>query len=583
MVAPRTDRTGRFRPTRTAGLIVALFFILTLVFTYPLWVRPGDTVMWHGSDTELFAWTLSWDLHALTHAPWAIFDANIYYPQRHTLAYSENLIGSAVLAAPALLLTHNPVVAINVVSLLTTFLCGIGAYVLARRVGASPRGAVLAGMVFAFGVPRFFRMGQLHLAAVQWVPFGLAAWHAYLDEGRRRDLRAAAGFFTLQALSSGHGTVFLLVAMVGLFAYRLVRGQPFAILRRLRDLGVVGALLLLPTALVLVEYRMVQHEMGLTRTLDDWVRTNGASFFASPSHVDTYIHGRLPGRLDPPQADLFPGYLPLLLAPFAFFGKRRAAGAPAGRATAGNQPSGRQAGSDAPFYGLLALGSLWLALPLERPYGLWPLLYWLPGLNFIRVPSRFTILTMLALAVLAGLGFERLARRLDGRRATAFAVVVGLLLAVEFAAMPLQPAHYRVEIPAVDRWLAGVRKPFVVAEVPVPDPNGDGVVFERRQSTYMLHSIAHMQKTVHGYSGTRPPLHDQLYAQLAHFPDDEGLASLERLGVTYVVVHTDLYEPGEWPRVEERIARFADRLRLDQIVGTGRIYSVVQRRPAAGR
>lgn len=556
--------------------VVALFFGLTLLFTYPLWVRPGETVMWHGSDTELFAWTLSWDVHALTHAPWSIFDGNIYYPQRHTLAYSENLIGSAILAAPALWLTGDPVVAINFVSFITTFLCGLGAYVLARRVGAGRPAAILGGMVFAFGPPRFFRMGQLHLAAVQWVPFGLAAWHAYLDDGRKRDLRLAAGFFTAQALSSGHGAVFLLVSMLGLFAYRVALGAPIACGRRLRDLGVVGILLLLPTMMVLNEYRVVQKEMGLTRTLDDWVRTNGASFFASPSHVDVFIHNRLPGRLDPPQADLFPGYLPLLLAPFAFL-RHRHLGVPGDKGPGAAPPGPSKPGS-APFYGLLTLVSLWIALPLERPFGLWPLVYWLPGLNFIRVPSRFTILTMLGLAVLVGLGVDRMTRRLAGKRRSVLTALIGLLLTLELAAMPLVPAAYRIEVPAVDRWLARLPGPFTVAEVPLPDPNGDGVVFERRQSTYMVHSTAHFQKTVHGYSGTRPPLHDKLYEQLARFPDEQGLTSLENLGVTYIVVHTEYYEPLEWPRVEARIAEFADRLKLEQIVGSGRIYSLIRRR-----
>ena len=125
------------------------------------------TVTWHGSDTELFAWTLAWDAHALTHAPWSIFDANIFYPLKHTLAYSENLIGSALLAAPVLWLTGSPIAAVNAVSLLTTLLCGLGAYVLARRVGVGTTGAILSGIVFAFGLPRFLRLGQLHLAAVQ--------------------------------------------------------------------------------------------------------------------------------------------------------------------------------------------------------------------------------------------------------------------------------------------------------------------------------------------------------------------------------------------------------------------------------
>ena len=43
-----------------------------------------------------------------------------------TLAYSENLLGSAVLAAPVLWWSANPVLAMNLVELVSCALCGIG-------------------------------------------------------------------------------------------------------------------------------------------------------------------------------------------------------------------------------------------------------------------------------------------------------------------------------------------------------------------------------------------------------------------------------------------------------------------------
>ena len=65
---------------------------------------------------------------------------------------------------------------------------------------------------------------------------------------------------------------------------------------------------------------------------------------------------------------------------------------------------------------LLAIGTLWLSA--GPPIGLWPAVYWLPGLNFIRVASRFTLLGVLCFAVLAGVGFDRFAARLTPRRRT---------------------------------------------------------------------------------------------------------------------------------------------------------------------
>src|SRR5262245_45396217 len=153
----------------------AVYAVLTVVMAWPLSAHPGSTVLPLGADTKLFLWTIGWDLHALAHQPFSIFDANIFYPLPHTLAYSENAIGSAILAAPVLLLSGNPVLALNSVLLLACVLCGVGAFVLARRLGLSVGGAVLAGLIFAFTPPRFLRTGQLHLATVQWLPFCLAS------------------------------------------------------------------------------------------------------------------------------------------------------------------------------------------------------------------------------------------------------------------------------------------------------------------------------------------------------------------------------------------------------------------------
>ena len=118
---------------------------------------------------------------------------------------------------------------------------------------------------------------------------------------------------------------------------------------------------------------------------------------------------------------------------------------------------------------------------------------------------------------------------------------------------------------------------MVIAEVPLPDSR-DLNRRERRQTLFMLHSTAHWQKTVHGYSGIRPPQYDDLYRALLRFPDDDSLAKLHALGVTHVVVHPELYEPGEWTEVNARLAAFAARLRLLREEDGGRAYALSQGR-----
>ncbi|MBA2604721.1 MAG: hypothetical protein H0U94_14135, partial [Acidobacteria bacterium] len=90
---------------REGVLATALFAGLLLVMAYPLPLHPASMTLPGDPDTDLFMWTLAWNTHALVQQPLSVFDANIYYPHRNTLAFSENLIGSTIFAAPVLWLT----------------------------------------------------------------------------------------------------------------------------------------------------------------------------------------------------------------------------------------------------------------------------------------------------------------------------------------------------------------------------------------------------------------------------------------------------------------------------------------------
>jgi hypothetical protein len=541
---------------RSSLVIAASYAALTVLLTYPLALRAATTVVGSDADTDLFIWTLAWDAHAFATRPLSIFDANIYYPYRNTLAYSENLIGSAFFAAPVLWTIGNPVLGLNAATLASVLLCAIGGYVLGRRLGMTAAGAFICGFVFAFAPARFFRISQLHLTAVQWIPFALTFLHSYLDRRRPRDLWLATAFFSMQALTSGHGAVYLVIAAAGLVAYRIACVDPIDLTRRIRDFGLVGLLCLAPAVLVIIPYRSVQVDMGLTRTLGGHM-PSAESFLASPTHVQTFLLSLFPRAqvMERASAILFPGFLTVILTVVAFVPRR----GPSAGADGTQRRHDRHA---LIYYGLLTALSLLLATGL-----VWPYVYWLPGLNFIRVPSRFMILAMLGLSVLAALGVERLRAALPGVR-TVVPIAAFALLFAEFVSIPFGHVPYQVTLPAADRWLDGQPKPFVVAEVPVKSS-------DRYQTAYMFHSMAHWQKTVHGYSGMRPPLHEVLYRQLQRFPDADSLNKLTELGVTYIVVHTDQYhEAGEWAAVEERLKLYEGKLLLEYQDRGARVYSL---------
>ncbi len=627
--------------------VALLYCGLTFLLAYPLSRHPGTRVLANGADPNLFMWALGWDTHAFTHQPFSIFDANIFYPQRHTLAYSENFIGSAFFAAPILWLTGNMILASNLVALLSCALCGLGGFVLARKLRLSIPAAIVTGIVFGFSPPRFFRIEQLHLATIQWVPFCLAYLHAYVDTGRRRDLHLAVGFFSLQALTSGHGAALLVLAVAIVLVYNFAVGEPIAPARRLRDFGGIGALLILPTLLVMLPYRAVQNELQFSRGVNDFI-TNSSSFLASPSRLHGLVLAAFSATHfeDEANAYLFPGYLPLLLSAAAFFPWRRPAPVPGSRrrawtmgaavlevltliafatalwitvygpvrprwgttilfsirtplrawtfgvaclvlrwAIARRAPfdiprrldrlrasvwrrGGAVAGSirnrSALVYLLITTAAVWIAAGPAG--GLWPLVYWLPGLNFIRVPSRFFLLAVLGIAALAGMGFDRITSGVTSRRRALLAVAASVWLVVEFSALPLGTEAGRVDVPPIDRWLATQPTPFAIAEVPVVDAT--------LASEYMIHSTAHWQKTVAGYSGIQSGFQGVLFRQLQDFPDTSSLDTLAGIGVTFIVVHSDYYTSEQRAVVDAKLETFRDRLTLTHAEGAGRVYTL---------
>jgi hypothetical protein len=542
--------------TKQLAVVTVAYAVLTFLMALPFSLSPGSLVVSDAPDTRVYIWTLAWDAHAFLHQPLHLFDANIYYPFANTLAYSENLIGTAFFSAPITYLTGNLVLAMNLAALISCVLCGTGAYLLGRRLHLSHGGAFICGLIFAFAPPRFFKLGQLHLTAVQWIPFSLAYLHRYLEMGRRKDLLWAVGFFSLQALASGHGTVYLLVATLATLLWHVSFGGQLAIMQRFRDFGVAGAYLLAPSIWVMLPYRIAQDDAGLRRNYLADAIPGIEEFLASPSRFHMFLQAKL---LAPfareANAYLFPGILVLVLAAIAI--TRR----PDRRALRDNYVL---------LYLLIGVGAtlMFVGWPLE----LWRHVYWLPGLNFIRIPARFILLTMLALSVLAGFGFDRIAATLTRRGAAVAMLIVSVLLLGEYSSYPFGGQPYAVNPPPIDRWLNTLPKPFVVAEFPVP-PEANLGALERQQTQAMMHSTAHWQKTVHGYSSLRRPLHQLLYRQMATFPDATSLTSLRTVGVTYVVVHSEEYG-SRWLTVEEQIAR-TPALKLEHVEGTGRVYSLL--------
>ena len=127
----------------------AFYFALAAAVTYPQ-IRLLDHAIPNMVDGYFNIWRLAWFAHQLPRHPLELFQANIFYPERYTLALSDALLVPGLLAAPFFWLHGNPVLIYNVVFLSAFALSGTATYLLVRELTGSHIGALVAGAFFVW-------------------------------------------------------------------------------------------------------------------------------------------------------------------------------------------------------------------------------------------------------------------------------------------------------------------------------------------------------------------------------------------------------------------------------------------------
>ena len=179
------------------------------------------------------------------------------------------------------------------------------------------------------------------------------------------------------------------------------------------------------------------------------------------------------------------------------------------------------------MYSVLALVGLVLSLGPNGIPAVYSALYGsLVGMAAIRASARFSVLTLLGVAVLAALAVRALELRRPRVGRFAGAAAVGLI-ALEFCngaiAFPAPPALTT----AAGRWLREQPGSGAVVCVPMGPFAGN--------TPCMLQSLEHGRAIVNGYSGFRPPFFEALLDAVNRLPAPEALVTLHDLGVEFVV------------------------------------------------
>ena len=86
-------------PERTGGrelaAVIAVSAVLSIALTYPIAFKLGRSGRVDNGDGQLSIWNVAWVARTLVVDPRHVFDANIFYPHRGTLAHSRTISAPA--------------------------------------------------------------------------------------------------------------------------------------------------------------------------------------------------------------------------------------------------------------------------------------------------------------------------------------------------------------------------------------------------------------------------------------------------------------------------------------------------------
>ncbi len=295
-------------------LIILAFCLFTAALTWPYVTRLRDAVVDTG-DPYLVAWILWWDYHQTFTDPLHLFNANVFYPLKYTLAFSEHSYGIALLFFPLYALGLKPLT-VHAIALFMGFVfSGYGAFRLGRTLTGSAAVGWVAGIVFAFVPYRFNLMSQVPYLFSPWIPLVFEALVLFVRERSR----ARAGWLGCAFFMSGITTVswftftlipFVLYAAILLTRYGLWRDRE--LWRRGTIALVTATIALLP---FMLPYVIVSRLYGFKRSVEE-IKAQSAwpIHWLSVENRNKLWNGMGAGITEGWKFKLFPGLLPLLFS-----------------------------------------------------------------------------------------------------------------------------------------------------------------------------------------------------------------------------------------------------------------------------
>lgn len=508
-------------------LPVVLLLVAALLMMRPVISSPGAALIGWPGDNVQHVYAAGWMAEALRTGQSPFRDPVINAPDGLFLTATDLPYVGYIVVAPLTWLS-GPVFGYNAHLYLTHFLSGLCAYLWIRHLTGSRIGGLVAGLAFMLAP---FRLAHSygHPNLVSTYPLPLFFWAldaALRAQPRRKTLIALGGATFLVGAASQYYLV------IGLFC-----GAVYAVLaliaRRINPFSgvwVTGLAVVAGAGLAAMPYLLTAQENVYRPYPLEATRAWSASpmNFVVPSHLHP-LWGPLIEQLRPEtlwvEKTLYLGIATGTLALFAIrdFDRR-----------------------------LIWLGTAFAAaiialgtdihtgnVPLQPDRPLWLPAYYLhalPIFNLMRVWSRFGIVTILFIALLAGAGTARLLQATAQNQRTRQFIISALAISViviDF--MPGRIESFQLAPRTVDRWLAERSFSGAVGFWPiVSDVANYQILYGRlinRKPTFAFMHPEHV-----------PPRFQDFSNRLASFPDADAARLLRELGMRYLILEKSLFD-----------------------------------------
>jgi hypothetical protein len=536
------DRPGTIARLREFLLVSAAGVALAILMTWPLATGLGHLGRTLGTDADgqFSIWNIAWVARTLVADPLHVFDANIFYPHRTTLAYSEaNLLPGAI-GIPVYWASRNPWLTLNVVLLFAFSSAFVGAYLLLRHLTGDRRPAAAGAIVYAFCPYTMSHLSHIQLLFTGGIPLSLLMVHRVADAPSVRRGVALGLALAAQALSCAYYGIFagLMVGygtLVLASTRRLWKSAPYW--TAIATGAATSLLLVLP---FFVPFLRVQEQSGFARSVKDTARWAAGSrdYFMSATHAHAWLQAYMRSFGPWTGEVLFPGFFALGLGA-------------AGLVIALQR--GTRDRETTLLYGSLAILAFWSSFGPGA--GLYRVLYQLPAFSFLRAPSRLGLVVVLCLVVFAAIALRHVFSALSAKTRNLAAAVACAAAIADLVIIPLKWWD-APDLPSPYAQLA-ISPRAVVAEFPF---YGERIAFPLH-AQYMLFSTRHWMPLVNGYSDVIPADFREAAAVLDGFPSDDAFLVLARRRVRYIVIHWDMFA-GRHDEIRRRLEPYAGNLKL---------------------